>query len=930
MMFSATKPVKINISYKYKKEGIIIDILYQKGRHSERIEFPINKNKNIIGHILKSDDYNKLLMLEDLWLEDILEAEEDKYIIRPNNIYDIQEETLKALGLPYYNDISIKIRSRYYVSNRNFTMEHSLVSSEYGILDGFYERYANVIIFDNINMLLSKEQFALLEEMDSYISTDDINNQAIHLAKVKRKAEKANADMDEYIKNEEYYFPEKLDVELVKHDDTLIELIPYLEGLDEDTNKALINSDISTINSFGYGNRRKRVFLEESIARNYNSVKKNGKIIGSQVPRFIKNPGEFLPDGIDLNEFSARVKGLRIRTYRVSPFVDCERDSNTGWFEFNAEIRLVEDLNASLDIDDEPEFSEHNKGVIDLQEYKEMIEAAKRNGEDFIYHDGKWIEVDWDKGEKFLQAQELLNNRFKDGKVDIKNLKYVLDIYDNIEKLEYSHSIIRLKEQLISRDIFHYKKPKYLKANLYSYQIEGFNWLKLLKYEGLGCLLADDMGLGKTLQIIAFMAYLKEAGELKPSLIVVPATLIDNWIREIERFTTGLGSIYIHRGSDRIREPKLISSYDIVITTYETLVRDQIILGKIRWKLLAVDEAQRIKNATTLMSSAVKAMKCSFPVAITGTPVENSLSELWSIVDFVQPGLLGSYSWFRKEFQLPIEKNINNDALIDSKSAELINTIEPVFLRRVKEDKLDNLPEIEERFIFSSLSQYQEQLYINIINIIKNEGSKGPILAYLQQLIQICSHPRILTGNFNADSEVLLEESNKLKDTINLLRDIEGKNEKAIIFTKYRNMQEILRRVIFEEFNIWPNVINGDINSNRLKIVSDFENKEGFNVLILSPRAAGVGLNIVGANHVIHYTREWNPAVEKQATDRVYRIGQAKDVKVYYPIAVSSRGITVEEKLNELLNKKKKLFSSVIIPMDKLKITEDELLEGII
>ena len=199
-----------------------------------------------------------------------------------------------------------------------------------------------------------------------------------------------------------------------------------------------------------------------------------------------------------------------------------------------------------------------------------------------------------------------------------------------------------------------------------------------------------------------------------------------------------------------------------------------------------------------------------------------------------------------------------------------------------------------------------------------------------KQLIQICSHPRILYKDISGSFKDLIKESSKLESTINLLEKIKELNEKAVIFTKYKIMQQILRKVIFDKFGIWANIINGEVSTNRLDLISDFEKKKGFNVIILSPKAAGVGLNIVGANHVIHYTREWNPAVEKQATDRVYRIGQKRDVKVYYPISISSRGITVEQKLNDLLNKKKKLFNSVIIPMDKLTITEEELLEGII
>lgn len=926
-MFNKTKPIKISISY--TEEGILIDVFYGQSKNNKKVKFPIIKDKSIMRSILNSNDYYKIFILEELWLDDILEDKGERYIIKPDKIYEVNKETLKSLNLPYYNDIKIKIKSRSYVGNSNFNIYYSLISQNHGILDGFYKRYANIIIFDNVKMLLSKEQYTLLEEIDGYTETCDIKRQAIHLAKVKRKAEKAKAEIDDYIREEQYYFPESIDIKPIKHDDTFIELIPYLDGLDKDINEELINSNfISKFNSFGQGIKRKRVFLDEPLIKNLNIIKRNKNIKGSQVPRFIKNPSEFLPDEIDLNKFSQRVKGLKIRTYKANPFIDCEKISDTGWFEFSTEIRVNEDINLRLDEDEDSNTKEDE--IIDFEEYKKLIETAEKNKDNYVYYKGKWIEINHEEGKKFLEAQEMLNNKFKDGKVDIKNLNYVLEIYDNIEKLEYSTEFIRLKEEFVDKDLFHYKKPKYLNANLYTYQKEGFNWLKLLKYQGLGGLLADDMGLGKTLQVIALMAYLKEVNELKPSLIVVPAALIDNWIKEIRKFTFGINSIYVHRGKDRVKDVEFIRNFDIVITTYETLVRDQFIMAQINWNLLAVDEAQKIKNASTLAASAVKALKCKVPVAITGTPVENNLSELWSIVDFIQPGLLKSYSWFRRKFQIPIEKNIKNDKLVKEKSRELINKIEPVFLRRIKEDKLGDLPKIEEKPIFCSLSKYQEQLYIDIINQIKNKNSKKFILSYLQQLIQICSHPRILYKDISGSFKDLIKESSKLESTINLLEKIKELNEKAVIFTKYKIMQQILRKVIFDKFGIWCHIINGEITKNRLDMIDDFEKKEGFNVIILSPKAAGVGLNIVGANHVIHYTREWNPAVEKQATDRVYRIGQKRDVKVYYPISISSRGITVEQKLNDLLNKKKKLFNSVIIPMDKLTITEEELLEGII
>ena len=912
----------IDINILYSENGVFIGCYYYRGKNKYQIDFPLCKNNELLNKLIKSDKYYDISLLEDLWLEDILEDDEEGYIVRYENLYDIEDETKKRLGLPFKNNIDIELESKYFIGNKNFEIEYSFKDRDLGKLDGFYTRYGNVIDFDGNYFLLDRNQFKLIEEIDNYEKTSNVNEQAVFLAKVKRKGEKAKAEVDDYIKNEDYFFPETLDLDIVKHSDTHLELVPGFNELDEELNTVLSKDDaISSINSFLLNNKRHRVFLDEDLSRDFNHINKIKDISGSQVPKFLNNPFEFIPESIDLDEFGKRVKGLKIRTYIVRPFVHCKEDSNSGWFDFDTGVEIKEEMGA----DDEENIQDDK--IIDLDKYKDIIDEAQRSGENYVYFDNKWIKVDTQQGNQFLEAEKEISSKFKDKKVDIKNLNYILDIYDNIEKLEYDTSLVKIKKDLYNNRLVHYEKPKFLNANLYTYQQEGFMWFKFLRYEKLGGLLADDMGLGKTLQVIAFMAFLKEMGELKPSLLVVPSALIDNWKSEIDKFTYNMNDIYVHRGRNRIKESKYVESRNITITTYETLVRDQVILGKIDWNLLAIDEAQKIKNASTLASSAVKAMKCKYPIALTGTPVENNLSELWSIIDFVQPGLLGSYSWFKEKFQTPIEQNIHSEDLVFEAKKELMDRIGPVFLRRTKEDKLDNLPKKYETTRLCGLSKEQEIAYSRIINTIKKGKTKGRILGYLQELIQICSHPRLVEGDIDEKSNVLIAECDKLKETINILKEISKLDEKVVIFTKYKKMQKILRKVIFDKLGVWSSVINGEISKNRLEIIEDFEAQEGFNVLILSPRAAGVGLNIVGANHVIHYTREWNPAVENQATDRVYRIGQEKDVKIYYPICVSEKGVTVEEKLNELLEKKKKLVKEVVIPMDKLKITQEDFMD---
>ncbi|SHD76669.1 DEAD/DEAH box helicase [Schnuerera ultunensis] len=911
---------KIKLESRFSTKGIVYDIIYKKGKKEDSLVLPIYKNKEMLNLFLTSKDREKVLLLEELWLEELLYKEGFSYILKYINLYNIEKEILKELDLPYEKNIKISLRARSFLGNENFKIDYIISNLEHGILDGFYERIENIIFFEDRKFLLSKEQLELLDEIDN-CETGNVEEQGLFLAKVKKKAIKAKAEMDDYILNEECYFPEELNVDLKKHSEKYIELIPYFKDLNEELNKKLVEGkDLNPITSISQGIKRKRLFFDETIFTDYNKIKMQKNIVGSNVPKLIDNPYEFLPDSIDLEEFSDRVKGLKIRTYRAIPFIHCKEGESTGWFDFDTGVNI-----RSSTIDEQ---MENDEGSISIDEFQRLVEEASEKDENYIYYNNKWLRIDYKSGFKFLKADEKLKDRGK--KIDIKSVNYILDIFDNIITLEYNRGYINLKERYGDKDLLTYEKPKYLNASLFVYQQEGYKWLRLLKEEKLGGLLADDMGLGKTLQLIAYMAYLKEIDELRPSLIVVPAALTDNWCREINKFTYNMDSIYIHKGSDRVKNSDFISQYDIVITSYETLIRDQIILGKIHWKVLAVDEAQKIKNATTLSSSAVKAMKSNHVIAITGTPVENNLSELWSIVDFVQPGLLGSYSNFKEEFQIPIEKNIDNPNIISLKKQQLISRIEPILLRRTKEEKLENLPKKAEKVITCRFSSIQENMYMDTINKIKSESVGGMALAYLQELIQICSHPRLVIGNINIDSNTLIEECNKLAETLRILERIKEKGEKAVIFTKYKDMQKILVQTIYDKLGIWSPIINGEVTKNRLDIIEDFEKKPGFNTMILSPRAAGVGLNIVGANHVIHYTREWNPAVESQATDRVHRVGQKKDVKVYYPICISEHGITVEVKLNELLNKKKILAKEIIIPMEKLKINERELLGEIV
>ena len=345
-------------------------------------------------------------------------------------------------------------------------------------------------------------------------------------------------------------------------------------------------------------------------------------------------------------------------------------------------------------------------------------------------------------------------------------------------------------------------------------------------------------------------------------------------------------------------------------------------LGTIEWTMVICDEAQYAKNPTAQRTSALKAMKSKHRAALTGTPVENGLIEFWCIMDFVQPGLLGSWSEFRKEYERPIVEGEEENR--EKKVAELLNKIKGYYLRRLKSEYMRDLPSKNVIFREVSFGETQFERYLQIAREGKS-GGKGAALAAIGKLIRLCAHP-IALDSANISGDTLKISCPKLDETINIIREIKNKSEKVIIFTDFKVIQRILRRAISEDFGLWPDIINGDINDNRQLIIDIFSEKEGFNVIILGHQVAGVGLNITSANHVIHYTRPWNPAKESQATDRVHRIGQKKPVNIYYPYIKDERFVTVEERLDQLLRSKEDLAHDVLRPSSELKVTQQDLL----
>ena len=449
-----------------------------------------------------------------------------------------------------------------------------------------------------------------------------------------------------------------------------------------------------------------------------------------------------------------------------------------------------------------------------------------------------------------------------------------------------------------------------LRGALRPYQRTGAGWLGFLSELGLGACLADDMGLGKTIQVLALLLARRRATSPAPSLLVLPASLLSNWKAEIARFAPDLRALYLHPseiGADGLAAaPQAAQGQDVVLTTYGMLSRAPW-LAQAQWDLVILDEAQAIKNPSARQTRAVKALRGRSRVALTGTPVENRLGDLWSLFDFLNPGLLGAASRFR-EFVRRLEAHDPPDY------GPLRNLVRPYILRRLKTDKAvaPDLPEKTEVRVFCGLSRAQAALYQRSVDELAGtlqgqSGMKrrGLILAFLLRFKQICNHPSQLTG----DGGYAPEASAKFLRLLELCDEIASRQEKALVFTQFREMADPLAQLLAGPFGRPGLVLHGEVPvGKRRGLVEAFQGEDGPPFFVLSVRAGGLGLNLTAASHVIHFDRWWNPAVENQATDRAFRISQRKNVLVHKFVC---RG-TVEERIDAMIEGKQALAQGVL------------------
>ncbi len=573
----------------------------------------------------------------------------------------------------------------------------------------------------------------------------------------------------------------------------------------------------------------------------------------------------------------------------------------------------------------------------DRSELKEILEKYNLKKKYHRLKDGSFLDLEQNEDIKFLNSLEYgMEVNYKDlekGKIRVPVYRslYLNKLLENVKNVEiqkdkeYKELVNNIDEREYDNEI---NIPNDLNCTLRYYQKVGYKWLKILDDYKFGGILADDMGLGKTVQLISVLLDYKEHAKVKlPSIVVTPSSLALNWKSEIEKFAKNIKVLVIRGNSEeREKQIKSIPNYDLVITSYDLLKRDMDVYKQenILFKYQIADEAQYIKNSNTQNAKSLKAINAQTRYALTGTPIENSLAELWSIFDYIMPGYLFTYKKFKQLYEIPIMKDNDEEAM-----QKLKMMIKPFVLRRVKKDVLKELPEKSITVLNNEMQGEQLQIYLSYLAQAKKqaiseiegngiEKSQIKILALLTRLRQICCHPSLFLENY-------MGESSKLSQCIEIVKDAIAGRHKILIFSGYTSMLNIIEGNLAKEGINYYKLTGQTKVDERVKLVNDFNNNPDVKVFLISLKAGGTGLNLIGADMVIHYDPWWNMSAENQATDRAYRIGQKNNVQVYKLITKNS----IEEKIYELQEKKSKLIDSMLSTQTTFinKLNKDDIIE---
>ena len=848
------------------------------------------------------------------------------------SIYLLDNVDRIILGIPSWYRYQLMLRGNGMLNDSDFQYDLKYCSDapDGGLLS--FKREGNVLVSDNAEFLLSESQYELIRLVEYFniqeqeIKTPDYNFKTFAL--IKQLAKVANCFLDSYLENENIYFPEKIKIE-VGRDDQGFTIEPSLNIAENEIFQESFEKykKIPPIYPLSRENgERLRVVLDPKQREALLKLKETGgkHKTREQIAEIIEKPTDYFdPELFNLNDlYSDRVVEIGIYKPKFYPFV-CPYKS--CWIS-GATIETPENGTAEVFL----------RNYDELNELRLCIAKAELQGKTVVEYKGALIDI-----EDARALCDLAERQFRSPNKPIeieKEGRKVLIIKENDEELDYSETSDNLKKER------QYTLYEDLSLNerfpLKEHQREGVAWFQyLFNNSARGCLMADDMGLGKTLQVLYFIDWhYRTHVNHKPYLIVTPVSLLENWENEYNKFfneprlsvkKVTSKDIPHYFDAECVRR---LQEMDIILTNYETLRIAQLNFCAVEFDVVALDEAQRIKSPGTMVTSAAKALKGNFKIAMTGTPVENTLLDLWCIMDFCVPGLLGTARSFASMYQSPLK---DSDVDVAALGNEVHDRLGRYFLRRLKEDAVKELPSKHEVKQTVKMPLVQEQLYQQVVSDYLS-GCQPNMLVTIMKMREVSEHPYLLDGTLQDHApDELIEDSARLEATIKLLDDIKENGEKVIIFTERKEIQKMLQQICHYRYGLVPMIINGDTptmvvrtctdNLSRQKSIDRFQATIGFNVIIMSPVAAGMGLNVTAANHVIHYSRHWNPAKENQATDRAYRIGQTKDVFVYYPMAVSDKFKSFDETLDELLSRKSHLASSTIFPTERVEVKQDEL-----
>ncbi len=821
---------------------------------------------------------------------------------------------------------------------------------------------------------LDAQTYSLVQAMDEFnaLPADRKGPQESWLtfAKVKGCAHDVGAVLDSTLQKNDVVVPSSIGLDLFEHEDGSLSFMPTCPELATEAFHHLFERNpgaekLYSLDRPGLG--KVRIVLTETQHEVLRRMKRVRRVTGDTKERLKRDPIQVfdgIADHVDL-PYSERVTGIGQFKFVAVPRPALEEASMAGLWQHHIPV-----TDATF-VDSEPATKASATSTL----------SATGPNSQADHSDG--VRVDHPAGREQSKDPDAEIGFDNDGdRTDHTRGKKVLLIDTNEETVKDSFITQAERARQLATPVS-FQRPEAFREDrsLHPHQEQGIQWLQTcIQTPGRqGVLLADDMGVGKTIQILTFLAWCIETGRLpelaraappfRPILIIAPLILLETqtWEREMERFFVNQGNIFgiplsLH-GSDLARfrrddaegaeldigKPILdlarLQRYRVVITNYETVKNYQHSFayfqnGKPLWSLIVSDEAQEYKVPSSKLSHAMKALKADFHIACTGTPVENRLLDLWNVCYAIQPGLLSSAKGFTEQFESRVNAQMRDPKLEELKRKLLFQKPHAFLLRRNK-CEVTNLPLKHVVNVPCDMSEAEISLHQVLLKELQAQDNRSKFLGVLHRFAQLSQHPALLTRDGeNASPADLVAGSSKLRTVIRQLHTIRSSREKAIIFARHRGVQSILAKVLASEFQLPVRIINGETKmkasslrgqgaKTRNAMLNEFKSKPGFNILILSPFVAGIGLTITEANHVFHYGRWWNPAVESQATDRAYRIGQTKEVFVYIPILHDPSGrikVTFDERLDALMERKHRLAEDFLRPLPAEDDIGDELL----